>query len=83
VLEGETLTIIGEELPLNKVPFDNIPFQGPVPVTAILRLAGCPLQIVVLPLITAVGRGLTVTVAGPLRSAAIAVQFASVRATTE
>ena len=46
-------------------------FQGPVPVKAILRVADWPLQMVFVPLKTAVGRGFTVTIALPLRSDAI------------
>jgi hypothetical protein len=76
-LVGETVTLIGDELPLNRVPFDNAPFHGPVPVTTMLSVIDCPLQIVIDATIEAVGRALTVTVAEPLRSAGIAVQLAS------
>ena len=66
---GDTVTLIGLVAPLNDVPSLNVPLHGPVPVTAILIFAEPPLQIVGVPLITAVGRGLTVTVADPLKSA--------------
>ena len=40
--------------------------HGCVPVNVTLNEAFCPLQILVVPVIVAVGRGLTVTVADPL-----------------
>ena len=40
--------------------------HGCVPVNATLNEAFCPVQILVVPLIVAVGSGLTVTVADPL-----------------
>lgn len=60
VVEGETFTVSGEVLPLNEAPFDNVPFQGPVPVTTMLILIDCPLQIVFARTIKPVGRGCTI-----------------------
>jgi hypothetical protein len=60
---GETATVIGLELPLNGIPPVMVPFHGPVPVTAMLRLALVPLQIVWVPVILPVGSGLTLKVA--------------------
>lgn len=57
---GDTLTVIGLVEPLKDEPLDNVPLHGPVPVKAILKEAELPLQIVVVPLITPVGRGLTI-----------------------
>ena len=66
VAVGLTETGIGLELPLNGVPLDKVPFQGPVPVTAILSEADCPVQISVVPVIMAVGLGITVMTAEPV-----------------
>ena len=79
---GLTTTVSGLDPPLIAVPSDNVPLHGPVPVTAIDKVVLPPLQIVAVPLITPVGRGFTVTTALPVRSAAIAAQFASVKAVT-
>jgi len=56
---GETDTVIGLVLPLKVAPLLNVPLQGPLPVTAMLKLALLPLQMVCEPLITAVGLTLT------------------------
>ena len=77
--DGLTFTVIVGAVPLNAVPSDNVPLIVPLPVTARLSVALPPLQIVLLPLSTAVGLAFTFTVAPPERSAAIAVQFASLR----
>ena len=69
-------------VPENGVPSDNVPLIVPLPVTARLNVALPPLQMVVVPEITAVGRGFTVTTALPVRSAAIAEQLASLRVAT-
>lgn len=58
---GDTDTEIGLLLPLNEVPSLRVPLQGPVPLTAILRLADPPLQMDCVPVITEVGRTVTVT----------------------
>lgn len=55
-------------------------FHGPVPEKATLSVADWPLHIVFVPLKTAVGLGLTVTVGLPLRSAAIDEHFVSLTA---
>src|SRR5260221_6418959 len=57
------------------VPCDILPEIVPVPVTAKLNVAGCPSQIVVVPLNTAVGLGFTVTTALPLKSPGCAAQI--------
>ena len=54
--------------------------QGAVPVNVTVRLVDRPLQIIFVPLITAVGRGFTVTTALPLRSATIEVHLLSLAA---
>ena len=53
-----------------------------MPVKAIEIFVEPPLQIVVVPLITEVGLGLTVTPAEPVLSPALEVQFASLNAVT-
>ena len=53
-----------------------------MPVRATLMLVELPLQIVVVPLTTEVGRAFTVITALPVLSALFAVQFASLRAVT-
>lgn len=57
---------IGLVLPVKVVPSDRVPFHGPVPVTAIFRVADCPGQIVTVPLNKPVGLGFTVMMAEPL-----------------
>ncbi len=57
---GLTFTIIVGAVPLNVVPSDNVPVIVPVPVTASDNVAVEPLQIFVLPLRTAVGRGVII-----------------------
>ena len=74
-VDGLTETVIVGATPLNAAPFDKVPVIVPGPVTAKFNVALPPLQIVVVPLITAVGLAFTVTVADPLMSAAIDVQF--------
>ena len=64
-------------VPLNGVPSDNVPLIVPVPVTVSVNVAAVPLQTVVLPLNTAVGLALIDTVALPLMSSSVAVQFSS------
>ena len=59
---GLTLTAIGLVLPEKAVPSDNVPDQGPLPVTAMLRFAEAPVQIDVDPLMVPVGNGLTIIV---------------------
>jgi len=54
---------------------DQVTENGAVPVSAAVIVVEAPAQIVALPLTTAVGRGLTVTIAEPLD---VPVQFASV-----
>lgn len=60
--------------PLKTVPSDKVPPQGPVPVKVRVSSAVCALQMVVVPLITPVGLGCTVTTAVPVRSIAREVQ---------
>ena len=55
-------------------PSVYVRLHGGVPVRSIETTAEAPLHIVVVPLIVAVGRGLTVMVADPERSAGIEVQ---------
>ena len=61
-VKGETVTVIGVDEPENIVPSDKVPFQGPLPVTAILKLVDAPEQIEAAPLIFPVGLGTTVMV---------------------
>ncbi len=56
VADGLTPTVMVGAVPLNAVPSDKVPVIVPVPVTASDNVAVAPLQIVVLPLRTAVGR---------------------------
>ena len=56
-----TLTVIEGAVPLNTVPSDRVPLIVPVPVTAIVKLADEPLQIVVVTLNVPVGSASTVT----------------------
>jgi hypothetical protein len=84
VLVGLTDTVIVGPVPLKAIPPGaSVPLIVPLPVTARLKLALCPLQIVVVPLNTAVGLGFTVTVAVPLRSAPVPLQLASVKVAIE
>jgi hypothetical protein len=79
VVEGLTLRVAGLAATEGWVkPSDQVTLHGPVPVRAAWIVVEPPLQIVTLPLTTDVGRGLTVTTALPVLSAAIAVQLASV-----
>ncbi len=55
--------------------------HGCVPVNVIVRSVDSPSQIVASPLITAVGKGLTVTVAAPVKE--VPVQFRSLTAVRE
>jgi hypothetical protein len=82
VLAGDTGTRAGELFAVCVAPPFIWKFQGPVPVKFIIRFVELPAQIVAVPLIDAVGRGLTVTVAVTNKSAAVAVQFASLRLVT-
>jgi hypothetical protein len=82
--DGETLTVIVGAVPLNDIaPGLIVPLIVPLPVTAKESVALPPLQIVVEPLIAAVGRALTFTVRVPVKSPAMDVQFASLREATE
>ena len=65
-------------VPLKEEPSESVPLIVPLPVTVSVRVAVWPLQIVVVPLMFPVARALTVTVALPVLSPAIAVQLASV-----
>lgn len=78
-IEGDTTTVIVGAVPLNTAPLESVPLIVPLPVTVSVKVALVPLQTVVVPLISAVGRALTFTVALPLRSPAIAAQLASDR----
>ena len=69
--------VIAGAVPLNALPSDSVPLIVPLPVTVSVKVALCPLQIVVVPLITEVGRAFTITVALPDLSPACAVQLAS------
>ena len=83
VVVGLTLTVMVGAVPLNGMaPGESVPLIVPLPVTANVRVAFWPLQIVVVPLMLPVGRALTVTVALPVRSPACAVQLASLSAVT-
>ena len=76
--DGLTSFVIVGAVPLKDEPSESVPPIVPLPVTVSVRVAVWPLQIVVVPLMFPVGRALTVTVALPVLSAAIAVQLASV-----
>ena len=56
-------------VPLKTVPSERVPEMVPVPVTANDNVAVAPLQMDIVPLKSAVGRWLTVTVALPVSSA--------------
>ena len=64
------------------MPSDQLTFHGPVPVSTAAIVVEPSLQMAALPLTTEVGCALTVTTALPVRSAACAVQLASVRLVT-
>lgn len=66
VTAGLTVIVIGLLAPLNAAPVDKVPFHGPVPVRFRLRVADRPEHIEVVPVITPVGLGLTVTRAEPV-----------------
>ena len=55
VEDGLTVTLIGLLLPLKIVPFESVPLHGLTPVTEILNIVLCPLQMVVVPLMFPVG----------------------------
>ncbi len=59
VVAGFTFTVIVGAVPLKTVPSDSVPEMVPAPVTAKFNVAVLPLQIAVVPLNTAVGRGFT------------------------
>src|SRR6185369_10709878 len=68
---GLTLRVAGlAATPLCNTPSDHVTFHGPVPVNTALIVAEPPLQRVVEPLTTEVGRVLTVMTALPVRSLA-------------
>src|ERR1041385_8676943 len=81
-LTGLTVRVAGLTLTVCWFPSDQVRFQGPIPVSTAWITVEPPLQLVALPLTTAVGRGLTVTTALPVRSPGLAVQCASVKAVT-
>ena len=64
-------------------PSVYVTFQGAVPVRAKLSVAVCPLQMAGVPLNVTVGLEFTVTVALPLRSAAIEAHLLSLEAVRE
>ena len=68
--------------PICVTPSDHVTFHGPVPVNAAEMLAEAPLQITALPLTAAVGRGLIVITALPLRSLPCAVHLESLNPVT-
>ena len=81
--DGLTLRVAGlEATPVCVTPSDHVTFHGPRPVSAAWMVLELPLQIVPLPLATAVGLALTVMTALPVRSPATAVQLASERDVT-
>ena len=75
------MVIVGA-VPLKLLPSDNVPLIAPLPVTVKVSVALCPLQIVVVPPIEAVGLAFTVIVAEPDKSAPWAVQLASLNVAT-
>ena len=79
VVEGDTTTVMDGAVPLNAAPLERVPLMLPLPVTVSVNVALMPLQILVVPVMTAVGLGFTVTKAVPVRSPGNAVQLASVR----
>lgn len=82
-MAGLTLTdILGAE-PLNGIPPVRVPEIVPAPVTASDKFALPPLHMDGVPLNTAVGRGLTVTVADPVLSEAMELQVPFVKVTIE
>lgn len=76
VAEGLTLTVAGEVLAVWLDPPLMANVQGPVPVRETERSVELPLQIVAVPVMAAVGRGLTVTATEPVRSEEEAAQMA-------
>ena len=66
-------------VPLNTVPSDSVPLIVPAPVAVMVSVAEPPLHIVVVPLNTPVGLGLTVTTALPVLSAPIEAQVPLVK----
>ena len=83
---GDTLTVKGlVAIPVTVtgvVPSEYVKLQGCVPVRATLKVVDPPLHIVAVPLVTEVGRGITVTVALPVLSPACEIQFTSLNAVT-
>jgi hypothetical protein len=81
---GDTANVYGLVLMLLMVigvtPSVYVILQGATPVNVTLRLADWPLQMEVVPLKTAVGLASTVTVALPVRSAAIDAHLTSLAA---
>ena len=80
VTTGLTLTVMVGATPVKGVPSESVPEIVPAPVTAKLKVAEFPLQIVVAPLKAPVGLGRIVIVALPVRSPATDVQIASLKA---
>jgi hypothetical protein len=71
VTEGLTLRVAGlGATAVCVTPSDHVTFHGPVPVNTAVIVAELPLQIVLEPLTTDVGRGFTVITALPVRSLA-------------
>ena len=79
VAAGLTFTVITGAVPLKVVPSERVPEMVPVPVTAKDNVAVPGSHIAVVPLSAAVGRWLTVTVAVPVSSAAMAIQVPLVK----
>ena len=75
VVAGLTFTVIDGAVPLKAMPLERVPEMVPEPVIAKDNVAEPPLQILVVPLRTAVDLGLTVTVALPVSSAGMDVQI--------
>jgi hypothetical protein len=74
VLDGETVRVI-VPLPDCVTPSDHVTAKGAAPVSVAVIVAEPPAQIALVPLTTAVGFALTVTIALPVD---VPLQFASV-----
>lgn len=77
-MAGDLAVFSALPVEIKLLPSDNVPVHGDFPVNVKVRFAAWPEQIVVLPLRTPVGLDLIVTFAVPLRSAARALQLASI-----
>jgi hypothetical protein len=69
VVVGVTTCAAGLALVVCSNPSDHLTFHGAEPVSTAWIVAALPLQTVALPLTTAVGRVMTVSIAGPLVTA--------------